>query len=145
MAAGAIYGIGAGTDSLSGTALTYTVTTPATEAAGLPMHISFTGLTNTSTAGSYTSLITAEAGAAPEGHGHDGGSDLRFLIDRGDGDRGPDVDLANNTLVLPGSPTDIAERHFQSLAVVLTVQTNPASGYTVRGPPTPACGGSPGL
>lgn len=55
---GTVFGLGAGTASLSGTTLTYTVTSPASVSAGIPIYIEFTGLTNTATAGSYTSTIT---------------------------------------------------------------------------------------
>lgn len=57
-AAGTAYGIGAGSVALSGTTLTYTVTTPVSVAAGIPIYIEFTGLTNTTTAGTYTSTVT---------------------------------------------------------------------------------------
>jgi hypothetical protein len=51
-------GIGAGTVSRSGTTITYTVTTPATVAAGIPVMLAFGGLTNTGTAGTNTSTVT---------------------------------------------------------------------------------------
>ena len=59
-AVGTVYGLGAGSAALSGTTLTYTVTTPAAVAAGIPIYIEFTGLTNTGNAGSYTSTVTTK-------------------------------------------------------------------------------------
>jgi len=55
---GTVYGLGAGTAALSGTTLTYTPTTAAAVAAGVPLYIEFTGLTNTTTVGSSTSTVT---------------------------------------------------------------------------------------
>lgn len=59
-AVGSVYGVGAGTVALAGTTITYTITTPAAIAANIPVYLSFTGLTNTTTANSYTSLITTQ-------------------------------------------------------------------------------------
>lgn len=131
VAAGTVYGIGAGTVSLSGTTLTYTVTTPVTVAAGLPIYISFTGLTNTSTAGSYTSLITTKAGATTED------SATTAAVTFGSSSTGVTVTVGqtltftNNTpsFSLVVDPTSL--NNVQSQAVVLTVQTNAASGYTL--------------
>ncbi|MBV9326798.1 MAG: hypothetical protein JO352_23825, partial [Chloroflexi bacterium] len=52
------FGIGAGTVALAGTTITYTVTSPVAVAAGIPIYLEFSGLTNTATAGTYTSTIT---------------------------------------------------------------------------------------
>lgn len=60
-AIGTVYGIGAGVVALAGTNLTYSVTTPATIAAGTPVYIQITGLTNTAVAGSYTSTVTTDS------------------------------------------------------------------------------------
>jgi hypothetical protein len=131
VAAGTVYGIGAGTVSLSGTTLTYTVTSPATVAAGLPVYISFTGLTNTSTAGSYTSTVTTKAGATTED------SATTAAVTFGSSSTGVTVTVGqtltftNNTpsFSLVVDPTSLD--NIQSQAVVLTVQTNAASGYTL--------------
>ena len=45
------YGIGAGTVARSGQTITYTVTTAVAVAAGIPIYIEFSGLTNSATAG----------------------------------------------------------------------------------------------
>jgi hypothetical protein len=127
------YGIGAGTVARSGQTITYTVTTAAAVAAGIPIYIEFGGLTNSSTAGSYTTTITTQ-------------TSVPATIDTG---TTPAVTLAaNNTAVTvnlaksltftvnttafeldmdPSLPA-LAD---QSATVGLTVQTNANSGYTL--------------
>jgi hypothetical protein len=58
------YGIGAGSVALASNTLTYTVTSPASVSAGIPILIEISGLTNTSTVGSYTSNVTTRTGGA---------------------------------------------------------------------------------
>ncbi len=55
------FGIGAGSVALSGTTITYTVTTPALVAAGTPIYIELSNLTNTGIAGAASSTITTLA------------------------------------------------------------------------------------
>ena len=131
VAAGTVYGIGAGTVSLAGTTLTYTVTTPATVAAGLPVYISFTGLTNTSTAGSYTSMITTKAGATTEDTATTAAVTFGSKSTGVTVTVGQTLTFTNNTpsFSLVVDPTSL--NNVQSQAVVLTVQTNAASGYTL--------------
>ena len=127
------YGIGAGTVARAGQTITYTVTAAVSVAAGIPIYIEFGGLTNSSTAGSYTTTITTQT-AAPA------------TIDTG---TTPAVTLAaNNTAVTvtiakslnftvdttafeldmdPSLPS-LAD---QTATVGLTVQTNANSGYTL--------------
>jgi hypothetical protein len=127
------YGIGAGTVARSGQTITYTVTTAVSVAAGIPIYIEFGGLTNSSTAGSYTTTITTQT-AVPA------------TIDTG---TTPAVSLAaNNTAVTvtiakslnftvdttafeldmdPSLPS-LAD---QTATVGLTIQTNANSGYTL--------------
>ena len=64
VALGQTYGLGTGGVALSGTTLTYTLATAQTVAAGVPLYIEFTGLTNTSTAGSYTSAVSTNDATA---------------------------------------------------------------------------------
>ena len=52
------FGIGAGTVSSTGQTITYTITSAVSVAAGIPIYLSFGGLTNSSTAASYTTTIT---------------------------------------------------------------------------------------
>src|SRR5207244_7931608 len=57
------YGIGAGTVARSGQTITYTVTSAVAVAAGIPIYIEFGALTNSSTAGSYTTTVTTQTSA----------------------------------------------------------------------------------
>ncbi|TML75109.1 MAG: hypothetical protein E6G04_12860, partial [Actinobacteria bacterium] len=57
------YGIGAGTVSRSGQTITYTVTSAVSVSAGIPIYVEFSGLTNSSSAGSYTTSITTQTAA----------------------------------------------------------------------------------
>jgi hypothetical protein len=127
------YGIGAGTVARSGQTITYTVTTPAPVAAGIPIYIELGGLTNSSTAASYTTTITTQ-------------TSLSATIDNG---TTPAVTLAaNNTAVtvnLAKSLTftvdttafeldmdpSLGALADQSATVGLSVQTNANSGYTL--------------
>jgi hypothetical protein len=54
------YGIGAGTVSRAGQTITYTVTAAVAVSAGIPIYIEFSGLTNGSPAGAYTTSITTQ-------------------------------------------------------------------------------------
>ena len=127
------YGIGAGTVARAGQTITYTVTAAVSVSTGIPIYIEFSGLTNTNTAGSYTTTITTQT-AVPA------------TIDTA---VSPAVTLAaNNTAVtvtlakslaftidttafeldLDPSLPALAD---QSQTVGLTVQTNANSGYTL--------------
>ncbi len=127
------FGIGAGTVSRSGQTITYTVTSPVSVSAGVPVYLEFAGLANSSTATSYTTTITTQTSAPA-------------TIDSG---TTPSVTLAaSNTAVTvsiaksltftvsstafeldmdPSLPA-LAE---QAATVGLTVQTNAHSGYTL--------------
>ncbi|HXW33569.1 MAG TPA: hypothetical protein VEJ87_03255 [Acidimicrobiales bacterium] len=132
-AIGHSYGIGAGSVAIAGQTITYTVTNAVSVSAGIPIYIEFTGMTNSSTAGSYTTTITTKTAAAA-------------TIDTG---TTPAINLAaNNTAVTvsvgksltftinntayeldmdPSLPV-LAD---QSFTVGLTVLTNAHSGYTL--------------
>jgi hypothetical protein len=128
------YGIGAGTVSRSGQTITYTVTTAAAVSAGIPIYIELSGLTNSSTAGSYTTTITTLTSTPTT---IDGGTAT------------PAVTLAANntavTVTLAKSLTftidttafeldmdpSLGALADQQQAVGLTVQTNANSGYTL--------------
>src|SRR5450631_687544 len=58
------YGISAGSVALVGQTMTYTVTTPTSQVAGVPIYFEFSGLTNSGTAGTYTTSITTKDGSA---------------------------------------------------------------------------------
>src|SRR5207244_2188301 len=127
------YGIGAGSVSISGQTITYTVTSAVSVSTGIPIYVEFAGLTNSSTAASYTTAITTQ-------------TSVPATIDTG---TTPAVTLAaNNTAVTvtvaksltftvnstafeldmdPSLPA-LAD---QTATVGLTVQTNANSGYTL--------------
>lgn len=127
------YGIGAGTVARSGQTITYTVTTPVSVSAGIPIYIALSGLTNSSTAGSYTTVVTTQTSAPA-------------TIDTG---TTPAVTLASNntavTVSLAQSLTfgvnvtafeldmdpSLPALADQTATVGLTVQTNANSGYTL--------------
>ena len=64
-ALGSVYGLGAGTLTTSGTTITYTVTAPVSVASGTGVYISVSGITNTATAGAYTSSVATFNTAGP--------------------------------------------------------------------------------
>ncbi len=127
------YGIGAGTVARAGQTITYTVTTAVAVAAGIPIYLEFSGLTNSATAASYTTAITTQT-AVPATI--DTGTPAAVTL------------AANNTAVtvaidqsltftidktafeldLDPSLPALAD---QTSAVGLTVQTNANSGYTL--------------
>ena len=127
------YGIPAGTVSISGQTITYTVSSPISVTAGTPIYLSFAGLTNSSTAGSYTTLITTQ-------------TSVPATIDSG---TTPAVTLAakntavtvsvaqsltftvNNTAFELDMDPSLAALADQTATVGLTVQTNANSGYTL--------------
>jgi len=127
------YGIGAGTVARSGQTITYTVTSAVSVSAGIPIYIELSGLTNTSTPGSYTTVITTQTSIAT-------------TIDTG---TSPAVTFAANntavTVALDKSLTftvdttafeldmdpSLSALADQSATVGITVQTNANSGYTL--------------
>lgn len=127
------YGIGAGSVSRSGQTITYTVTSAVTVAAGIPIYLELSGLTNPAT-GSYTTDISTRtsAPATIDGATSTGAvamaatntavtvtvaKSLAFSIDT----------TAFQLAMDPGLPA-LAD---QSQNVALTVQTNANSGYTL--------------
>jgi hypothetical protein len=129
---GTVYGLGAGTASLAGTTLTYTVTTPISVAANIPIYVSFTGLTNTSTAGSDTSTITTQKGAAitvdtaTSGSVTFGASSTGVTVTVGQ-----TLTFTNSAPSLSMSVDPSMLDNSQTQTVALSVQTNAASGYTL--------------
>jgi hypothetical protein len=127
------YGIGAGTVARAGQTITYTVTAAVSVSAGIPIYIELSGLTNSGTPGSYTTVITTQT-AAPA------------TIDTG---TSPAVTLAasntavtvavaksltfttNNTAFELDMDPSLAALADQTASVGLTVQTNAHSGYTL--------------
>ncbi len=126
-----VYGLGAGTVSIAANTLTYTVTTPTNVIAGIPIYVSFTGLTNTTTAGSYTSVITTFVGASANDTATSpavtfGSSSTAVTVTVGQ-----TLTFTNNTpsFTLAVDPTNTD--NVSSQTVTLTVQTNAASGYSL--------------
>ena len=125
------FGIGAGTVARSGQTITYTVTSSSSISSGIPIYIEFSGLTNTSTAGSYTTKITTQTNVpatidTPSRRGHlvanntavtvTVAKSLTFTIDT--------TAFELDWIRLPA----LAD---QTQTVGLTVQTNANSGYTL--------------
>jgi hypothetical protein len=131
-AVGTVYGLGAGTVSLAGTTITYTVSSAVSVAANIPVYISVTGLTNTSTAGSYTSTVTTR-------------TSVPATIDSGTSQSvtfGPNTTVVtvtnaqtltftNDTPAFSLYVDPTGTSNASSQAVTLTIQTNAASGYTL--------------
>jgi hypothetical protein len=128
------YGIGAGSVAIVGQTITYTVTAAVSVSAGIPIYIELSGLTNTGTAGAYTTAVTTRT-AAPATI--DGPTNTNAV-----------TMAANNTAITiaiaksltftlnttafeldmdPSLPA-LAD---QQQAVGLTIQTNAHSGYTL--------------
>jgi len=132
VAVGTVYGLGAGTVALAANTITYTVTTPVAVAANIAIYLSFTGLTNTSTAGSYTSVITTQKSGPTT---VDTGTTAAVTF--GSSSTGVTVKVGQTLTFTNSTPSfSLAVdpsmlNNLQSQAVVLTVQTNAASGYTL--------------
>jgi len=132
IAVGTVYGLGAGTVALASNTITYTITTAVSVAANIPIYLSFTGLTNTASAGSHTSAITTctstpstiDSGTSPS-------------VAFGSSQTSVTVSLAqtltftNDTLSVSFALDPTGSANNMSQAVTLTVQTNASSGYTL--------------
>ena len=134
--AGTVYGLNAGTAALSGTTLTYTVTNPVTVAAGIPIYIEFTGLTNTSTAtDSATSTVTTMDGATtPAAIDTATSSSVSF----GAASTAVTVEIPKSLTFTNDTPSfnlqldpSLEALTSASKAVTLTVTTNAGQGYTL--------------
>ncbi len=124
-----VYGLGAGTLSCSGTTVTYAVTSVVSVAAGVPIYISASGFTNTSTAGSYTSAVTTlaaglsiDTGTSSSVSFGSSGTQATVVIPES-------LTFTNSTpsimlLPVPGGPA-------VSQAVTLSIATNAGQGYTL--------------
>ena len=127
------FGVGAGSVARSGQTITYTVTSAVSVSAGTPIYLELSGLTNSSTAAAYTTVVTTQTAASA-------------TIDTA---TSPSVTLAaNNTAVtvtvaksltftvnstsfeldLDPSLPALAD---ETSSVGLTVQTNAHSGYSL--------------
>jgi hypothetical protein len=127
------YGIGAGSVGRSGQTITYTVTSPVSVQAGIPIYIELGGLTNSSTTGSYTTTITTLT-STPSTIDNGTTSAVTFAANN----TAVTVNLAKSLtftvdttafeLDMDPSLGALAD---QSATVGLTVQTNANSGYAL--------------
>jgi len=128
------YGIGAGTVSRSGQTITYTVTSAVSVSAGIPIYVEFSGLTNSSTAASYTTSITTQTAAPATIDGPTATNAVTLAANN----TAVTVTVAKSltftsdttsyTLAMDPSLPALAD---QTQNVVLTVLTNANSGYTL--------------
>jgi len=132
VAVGTVYGLGAGTVGLAGNTITYTVTSAVAVAANIPIYLSFTGITNTSTAGSYTSTVTTQTAApATIDTGTTGAVIFGSSSTTATVTVAQTLTFTNDTpsFSLSVDPTGTANN--MSKAVTLSVLTNAGSGYTL--------------
>ena len=127
------YGIGAGTASRTGQTITYTVATAVAVPANIPIYIEFGGLTNSGTAGSYTTTITTLTAASGT---IDNGTTPAVTLAASN--TAVTVNLAksltftvNTTAFELDMDPSLGALADQSATVGLTVQTNANSGYTL--------------
>jgi hypothetical protein len=128
------YGVGAGTVARAGQTITYTVTTPASVSAGIPIYIELSGLTNGTPAGAYTTSVTTQTAGAVAIDGPTTSNSVTL----GATDTAITVAIAKSLtftvdttafeLDMDPSLPALAD---QNQAVGLTVQTNANSGYTL--------------
>ena len=127
------YGISAGTVGLAANVITYTVTVPASISAGTPILIEISGLTNTTTPGSYTSDFESftgvpasiDTGTSPAVPFGDSNTVITVVVAKS-------LTFTNNTsafmlLMDPALPA-LADQYRD---VVLSVKTNASDGYTL--------------
>jgi hypothetical protein len=127
------FGIGAGSVARSGQTITYTVTSAVSVSTGIPIYIELSGLTNTSSAGSYTTTITTQT-SAPATIDTAASPTVAFAANN----TAATVSVAKSLtftidttafeLDLDPSLPALAD---QTSTVGLTVQTNANSGYTL--------------
>jgi hypothetical protein len=130
---GTVYGLGAGTVAFTSPTITYTITTPVAVAANIPVFLSFTGITNTVTAGTYTSVITTMTGVSvPLDNVTTTGIVFGLSSTGVTVSVGQTLTFTNSlsTFSLVVDPSML--NSVQSQVVVLTVQTNAASGYVLQ-------------
>jgi hypothetical protein len=128
------YGIGAGTAARAGQTITYTVNSAVSIPAGIPIYVEFSGLTNSGTAGSYTTAITTQTGTSATIDGATNTGAVTLAANN----TAVTVTIAKSatftidttafTLAMDPSLPALAD---QSQTVGLTVLTNANSGYTL--------------
>jgi hypothetical protein len=128
------YGIPAGSVGIAGQTITYTVTTPVSVSANIPIYLEFSGLTNPAL-GTYTTSITTQT-AVPATID---GPTVSNTVTMAATSTAVSVAIAKSltftidttafTLAMDPSLAALAD---QSQTVNLTVQTNAHSGYTLN-------------
>jgi hypothetical protein len=133
LAIAANYGIGAGSVGLSGTTVTYTVTTPASVSSGTPIYIELSGLTNTDTPGDYTSDVTTIDGVGTVDTG------TSPAVSFGANSTSATVVVAKSMTITNDTPAftllmdpGVAALSDLNKNVTLNVKTNAGNGYTLN-------------
>lgn len=132
---GTDYGLGAGAVALAANVITYSITTPVVVSAGIPVFLSFTGMTNTTTAGTYTTTITTKTGLTP-GVALDNVTTTGIVFGPSSTSVnvtvGQTLTFTNNlpTFSLVVDPSML--NNVESQVAVLTVQTNATNGYVLQ-------------
>lgn len=132
---GQVFGLGTGSVTFSGSTVTYTVTTPASVASGIPIYIEFTGLTNAPTAGAYSSTLStfvAAAGTATDTVTNASAFTLGGTTTIVNVEVPKSLTFTSDTsaFVLATDPS-LSALQTVSKAVTLTVKTNAGQGYTL--------------
>ena len=146
VAAGQIWGLGAGAATLSGTTLTYTVTEAVNVAAGIPLYIEFDGLTNTTTAtASATSTVTTNDATPTAIDTATSSPSVSF----GKASTAVTVEIPKSLTFTNDTPSfnlqldpSLAALSTVSKNVTLTVKTNAGTGYTLAAKDTGLTSGS---
>jgi hypothetical protein len=126
------YGVGAGTVTIVGSTVTYSVTNPSSVAGGVSVLISIGGFTNTTTAGIYASTVTTDNGGAVDtGNSNNvtispNSTDVVVVVAKSTAFT---LDTTNFALQMDPTVAALADR---SRAVVLTVATNASLGYALN-------------
>ncbi len=127
------YGIPAGTVGITGQTITYTVSTPISITAGIPIYIEFAGLTNSSTAASYTTVVTTKNGASSIDTATSpavtlASSNTAVTVTVA---KSLTFTLNNTAFELDMDPT-LSALADQTSSIGMTIQTNAHSGYTLN-------------
>jgi hypothetical protein len=127
------YGVGAGTAALSGTTVTYTLTSEVSVSTGVSVLISIDGFTNTATPGSYASTVTTRDNTAATidttGSNtvpiNNNTTQVLVQVARSTGFT---LDTTAFNLLMDPTVPSLTDR---SKAISLTVATNASQGYTL--------------
>ncbi|MEU4236935.1 hypothetical protein [Actinoplanes sp. NPDC026619] len=123
-----VYGLTGGSAALSGTTVTYTVTTPTSIPSGTSVLISLDGFTNTGTTGTYTSAIAAgsDTGTSNSVTISNNSTAINVVVARSTAFTS---DTTSFQMLMDPSVAALAD---QTRAVHLTVATNATNGYVLN-------------